>query len=253
MATGILPIIVGEGTKYISYVENGNKSYDVKCKLGVFSECGDFESEPIQYPGEEAAIKDLNDSRIKKTFKSFVGDYLQIPPMFSNTKHKGKPLHTYARKNIKIDREPKNRKIYDIKFNYLEHDILCFSVICSSGTYIRTLVQDISYQWNIHSCLYELHRSEVKPFNNFPLIDLERLRDIKLDEYIISIPQMLKGLEKLVFTDIEINKLYKGIPIVIREGVSNHSLYMITDKNNNFHGVGTIANNSIYPKRLMKR
>ena len=64
---------------------------------------------------------------------------------------------------------------------------------------------------------------------------------------------MLNGLEKLVFTDIEINKLYKGIPIVIREGVSNHSLYMITDKNNNFHGVGTIANNSIYPKRLMKR
>ena len=97
MATGILPIIVGQGTKYISYIENDKKTYDVKSKLGVFSECGDFEHEPRLYTEEKKIIENLRENKIQETLQSFIGEYMQIPPMYSNVKYKGKPLHSYAR------------------------------------------------------------------------------------------------------------------------------------------------------------
>ena len=161
LATGVLPIVIGEATKYIAYIENNKKSYNVKAKLGVFSKCGDFESEPIEYIDEKLIICKLQEQEIKDTLASFIGEYIQVPPMFSSTKHNGKPLYTYARQNIEINREPKKRQIYEINFISLKSDILEFSVICSSGTYIRPLVQDISRQWDLHACLYSLHRSKV--------------------------------------------------------------------------------------------
>tara|TARA_B100001113_G_scaffold103058_1_gene83459 strand:+ start:7491 stop:8312 length:822 start_codon:yes stop_codon:yes gene_type:complete len=252
LASGILPIIVGEGTKFLSFIENGKKSYDVKCKLGIFSECGDFESEPISFPDEKRIIESLNENIIKDTFKSFIGDYLQIPPMYSNIKHKGKPLHSYARKNININRKAKKREIYDLKFIYQRNDIIKFSVVCSSGTYIRTLVQDISNKWNLHSCLYELHRTNVAPFYNHPSISLDDLYKKRIDEYIISIPEMLCELSEIVCIDYDINKLHNGLPIDNNQDFPDQTLCKVLDKNNNFHGVAITLNNSLYPKRFMK-
>ena len=111
--------------------------------------------------------------------------------MFSSTKYNGKPLYTYARQNIEISREPKKRHIYEIKFISLKSDIFEFSVTCSSGTYIRTLVQDISKKWNLHSCLYSLHRSKVEPFEDFNNVTLDSLTSENFNEYIITIPNML--------------------------------------------------------------
>ena len=91
LATGILPIVIGEATKYISYIEDNKKTYNVKCKLGVYSECGDFESEPVVYNNEKLIIHKLKEQRIIDTLAEFIGEYMQVPPMFSSTKHKGKP------------------------------------------------------------------------------------------------------------------------------------------------------------------
>ena len=252
LATGILPVIVGEGTKYINYIEDNKKSYNVKSKLGVYSECGDFESEPIIYTNEKQIIENLKENLIKETLKSFIGEYMQIPPMYSNTKYKGKPLYSYARENITINREPKKRKIYDLKFDYLKNDILSFSVECSSGTYIRTLVQDISKKWNIHSCLYELHRSKVQPFYNHPIITLDDLNKEMAMDYLIPISEMLGSLTKLVCTDDEVSRLHTGLFIGNKNDLPDQTICKIIDKSNNFHGVGIIANDCLYPKRLMK-
>jgi len=253
LATGILPIIVGQGTKYISYIESDKKTYDVKSKLGVFSECGDFETEPRIYSNENKIIENLKENIIKETFKSFIGEYMQIPPMHSNVKFKGKPLHSYARKNIIIKREARKRKIYDLKFNYLKNDILSFSVTCSSGTYIRTLIQDISDKWGLHSCLYELHRSQVQPFYNCPTLPIDTLDNNMLNEHIIPISKMLGNLSNLVCADDEVKKLHLGLALDNKGHLPDQTLCTILDKNNNFHGVGIMINNYFYPKRLMKR
>ena len=253
LATGVLPIVIGEATKYISYIENNKKSYDVKCKLGVFSECGDFESEPIEYSDEKFIIKNLQEQIIKDTLAKFTGEYMQVPPMFSSTKYNGKPLYTYARQNIEINREPKKRQIYEIKFISLKSDILEFSVVCSSGTYIRTLVQDISKKWGLHACLHSLHRSKVEPFENFDNITLDNLTTKNFSEYLITIPNMLSKLPKLLCSNEEINKLYDGLYIEKNASTTFHSLHRITSKDDIFHGVGFFKENYLYPKRLMKR
>jgi len=253
LATGILPMVIGEATKYITYIENNKKSYIVKCKLGVFSECGDFESEPIEYNDEKSAIYNLQEQTIKNTLAKFIGEYMQVPPMFSSTKHNGKPLYTYARQNIEIDRKQKKRHIYEMNFISLKSEILEFSVVCSSGTYIRTLVQDISKQWNLHSCLYTLHRSKVEPFEDSPNITLDNLTLQNFNEYVITIPDMLSKLPKLLCSENEINKLYNGLYIEKNTSTPAQALHRITSKDNTFHGIGIFKGNCLYPKRLMKR
>ena len=254
LATGVLPIAFGEATKYITFIENNKKSYNVKCKLGVFSECGDYESEPIEYSEEKLIIHNLQEQTIKDTLAKFIGEYMQVPPMFSSTKHNGKPLYTYARQNIEINREPKKREIYEIKFISLIADILEFSVVCSSGTYIRTLVQDISKNWDLHSCLYGLHRSKVEPFEDFDNVTLDNLTSENFDKYVISIPNMLSKLPKLLCSKEEINRLYNGLYIEKKSISTKHQpLHRITSIDDTFHGIGFFKENYLYPKRLMKR
>jgi tRNA pseudouridine55 synthase len=253
LATGILPIVIGEATKYITYIENNKKTYNVKCKLGVYSECGDFESEPIEYSDEKLVIHKLKEQTIINTLAKFTGEYMQVPPMFSSTKYNGKPLYTYARENIEINREPKKRQIYEIKFISLKLDILEFSVVCSSGTYIRTLIQDISKKWGLHSCLYSLHRSKVEPFEDFDNVTLDNLTTENFHKYVITIPNMLSKLPKLLCSKEEINKLYNGLYIEKNTSTTSQALCRITSKDDTFHGVGFFKENYLYPKRLMKR
>ena len=252
LATGILPIVVGEATKFINYIPSNNKTYEVKCKLGVFSECGDYETEPITFENEIEIVNNLSIEVINNTFKKFLGKYPQMPPMYSASKHKGKPLYTYARKNITVERELKERYIYDLKFISLEGDVLTFKVTCSPGTYIRTLIQDISRLWNLHSCLFELNRCKVEPFEEYSSIDLNDISKDNLHTYNISISDMLKNIPCINCNSREIDKLYKGIGIE-RQNSANVTIYRLTDDENIFHGIGYFRENVLYPKRLMKR
>ena len=252
LATGILPIVTGEATKFISYIQNNNKTYNVSCKLGAFSECGDYESEPIIFENENDLIKKLSTEQIERTFKKFLGTYFQLPPMYSASKYKGKPLYIYARSNVTVERQYKIRHIYALKFNSLENDILNFTVTCSAGTYIRTLIQDISKEWDLHSCLYELNRCGVEPFEKFPLVDLNDISTENLKDYGIGIKHMLKAIPSVSCNDDEISRLYMGLNIN-KENFENISICKLIGDNNVFHGIGLFKNNILYPKRLMKR
>ena len=252
LATGILPIVVGEATKFINYIPNNNKTYEVKCKLGVFSQCGDYETEPIIFENEIEIINNLSREVIESTLKKFIGKYPQIPPMYSASKHKGKPLYTYARKNITVKRELKERYIYDLKLNSLEGDVLTFKVTCSPGTYIRTLIQDISRLWNLHSCLFELNRCKVEPFEKYSAIDLNDINKDNLYKYNISISDMLKNIPCINCNSREIDKLYTGLSVE-RQNSANMSICRLMDGENIFHGIGYFRENVLYPKRLMKK
>ena len=252
LATGILPIIVGEATKYIAYIQGTKKMYMVQSKLGVYSDCGDYESQPVSFQNEMRTIKNLTDSIITNTFNKFLGDYMQLPPMFSATKYKGKPLYSYARKNINVRREHKKRYIYRLEFISLVNDILTFNVTCSSGTYIRELVQDISKEWGLHSCLYNLDRTAVEPFENFSSVDVNDITSDNLDKHLIKLTDMLTNIPEIICNNAEITKLYYGLSIC-KTNQANYSLCKVICKDNIFHGVGVFKDSVLYPKRLMKR
>jgi tRNA pseudouridine55 synthase len=158
----------------------------------------------------------------------------------------------YARKNITVKRELKERCIYDLKFISLERDVLTFKVTCSPGTYIRTLIQDISRLWNLHSCLFELNRCEVEPFEKYSPIDLNDINKDNLDKYNISISDMLKNIPCINCNSREIDKLYNGLGIE-RQNSTNMSICRLMDDENIFHGIGYFRENVLYPKRLMKK
>ena len=252
LATGILPIVTGEATKFISYITKNNKTYFVRCKLGAFSECGDYETEPIIFQNEYDTINKLTKKNIINTFKNFIGPYFQSPPMYSASKYKGKPLYIYARKNIKVERQQKERYIYDLKYYSLENDILTFVVTCSPGTYIRTLVQDIAKEWNLHSCLYELDRPAVEPFENYSHIDVDDINTDNLEKYRIDIMHMLSNIPSIACDYDEISRLYKGLHIN-KNNDANYTICKLMEGNTIFHGIGLFKSNVLFPKRLMKR
>tara|TARA_Y100000591_G_scaffold280792_1_gene260189 strand:- start:12 stop:890 length:879 start_codon:yes stop_codon:yes gene_type:complete len=252
LATGILPIVTGEASKFISYITNNNKTYIVRCKLGAFSECGDYESEPIIFENEYNTIKKLSKKNIVNTFKKFIGPYFQTPPMYSASKYRGKPLYIYARNNMIVERQQKERHIYDLQYNSLEKDILSFVVTCSPGTYIRTLVQDIAKEWSLHSCLYELDRSGVEPFEKYSHINVDDINTDNLEEYRIDIIHMLSNVPSIVCNHDEISRLYNGLHIN-KNNDANYTICKLMGDNTIFHGIGLFKSNVLYPKRLMKR
>ena len=252
LASGTLPIIFGQATKYIPYLLNDKKTYNIESKLGVFSDCGDYEIEPKVCKDEQKKIKKLTKDIIENTLNNFLGNYLQTPPMYSASKYKGKPLYVYARKNIVVKRNEKKRYLYNIKFNSLDNDILKFNVTCSSGTYIRTLIQDISEQWGIHSCLYNLKRLSVEPFQKYKSIDIDDIEDLSNQKNIIDISTMLDDLPEIICSDEEVEKLHDGLT-VRKENIKIQQYYKIICGGTIFHGVGFFKDDHLCPKRMMKR
>ena len=140
MASGLLPICLGEATKFSHRLLEANKTYIATIQLGVTTTTGDQE-------GEVVSQKDvvLKPNQLQETLQKFTGDITQIPPMFSALKFEGKPLYEYARQGIEIERKSRQVTIYDIALNKIEESTVILEVNCSKGTYIRTLAEDIGH------------------------------------------------------------------------------------------------------------
>jgi tRNA pseudouridine55 synthase len=139
LASGLLPICLGQATKVAQFLLNGDKRYFVRGKLGQISDTGDSDGEVVDF----GSTKEVNEQAIKNILPDFVGNINQIPPMYSALKRNGTPLYKLARKGIEVDRDPRTVVIHEIKFKGFEEEILSLEVSCSKGTYIRTLIEDI--------------------------------------------------------------------------------------------------------------
>jgi tRNA pseudouridine55 synthase len=137
-ATGLLPICFGEATKFAGYMLNATKAYDASIRLGYISNTGDADGEVI---AQQPFGGDAND--IENVLQKFRGEIVQIPPMYSALKVKGRPLYELARQGIDIERQPRYLTIYELTLLGRSHDELHVRVVCSKGTYIRVLAQDI--------------------------------------------------------------------------------------------------------------
>ncbi len=148
MATGVLPLLIGNGTLCSKYLINHDKTYQVKLQLGIKTSTADIEGEVV----EENIIPEKSKQQkiVKNVLNTFIGKQEQIPPIYSAIKVNGKKLYEYARKGQKIDIKPRNIEIYNIKLIkiYKEENQIEFEVSCSKGTYIRSLCEDIAKKLN---------------------------------------------------------------------------------------------------------
>ncbi len=266
MATGVLPILIGEATKLSDYLMEHDKEYIAKVYLGEKRSTGDIEGEVI----EKATVPYLTKEEISKVLESFLGESMQMPPMYSAVKVGGKKLYELARQGKTVERAERKIKIDEIELldcianindnkEFKETKIAEFSfrVVCSKGTYIRVLCENIAEKLGTVGYMSYLRRTRVGDFkienaNTFiemkdilkvPKIDLEKIA--KEDKIINDSNDINKSI-KLGNKDL-LKKLINGVNIKIDEDDTLVNLY----NNGVFIGIGQVQNKNLKRKILL--
>ncbi|MGB5278010.1 MAG: tRNA pseudouridine(55) synthase TruB [Gammaproteobacteria bacterium] len=161
LATGMLPICLGEATKISAFLLDADKCYQVSCRLGETTSTADADGDVLNI--RECAHVTLQD--VEKLKPRFSGSISQIPPMYSAVKHQGQRLYALAREGIEVERKPRTVQIHQLLFQSLHECTLELEVACSKGTYIRTLVEDLGEALGCGAHVVELRRLSVGPFD----------------------------------------------------------------------------------------
>ena len=167
-ATGMLPLCFGEATKVCAFLLNADKTYRVTAKLGIATDTGDADGEEIA----TADVPELSAADWTEILQGFLGESMQIPPMYSALKKDGKRLYELARKGETVDREARPIRIDEIELLEIAGSRLAFRVHCSKGTYVRTLVEDIARKAGTVAHTARLHRETVGAFQASDMLDL---------------------------------------------------------------------------------
>ena len=169
LATGMLPICLGEATKVAGEILSGRKRYRFTVQLGARTATGDAEGEVV----ETAAIPALDRALLEERLQGFVGQQDQVPPMYSAIKRAGQPLYKLARAGLEVEREPRRIEIFELALVALAADALELEALCSKGTYIRTLAEDIARALGTCGHVTALRRLYVEPFQDEPMQTLD--------------------------------------------------------------------------------
>lgn len=212
MAVGVLPVALGKATKICSHLEGQRKTYRAVMRLGVETDTEDMTGTVLQ----ERAVT-VSEQAVREVIQGFIGDYMQVPPMYSALKVEGKKLYELARKGIVIEREARLRRIYHIEIEEVELPLVTFSVECSKGTYIRTLCSDIGRKLDCGAAMESLVRSRVGACGEKEAIRLAQLEELsvrgELATVVMSIEEVLPEYTKIRVTKQEDRLVHNGGPL----------------------------------------
>lgn len=208
-AEGVLPVCLGKATKLCDLLTDKDKIYEACLVLGVATDTQDMTGKIL----EEKEVQ-VTEEEVRSCIDSFVGEYDQIPPMYSALKVNGKKLYEYAREGIEIERKSRKVTIFSIEIQKMELPRVWFQVQCSKGTYIRTLCHDIGEKLGCGGAMESLLRSKVSVFDikdSLKLSEIESLRDKELlHQAVMPIDAMFLHLEQAVVKQEFSKLLYNG-------------------------------------------
>lgn len=212
-AVGVLPVCLGKATKLCDILSEKDKTYQTTLLLGIATNTQDATGEVLNQASDDK-IKNLTEEEVISVVKSFVGDYEQIPPMFSAIKIGGQKLYNLARRGEVIERPARHCKIYDITMTKIELPRIEMRVTCSKGTYIRTLCSDIGEKLGVGGTMEALERTKVDRFSvedSITLSQIELARDNNtLDKYLIPVDEMLREYSKCIVSEEAQKLVYNG-------------------------------------------
>jgi len=252
LASGLLPICLGQATKVAQFLLDDDKRYFVRAKFGQVSSTGDSEGKIVNF----GSTKGIDESSIRVTLLKFIGDINQVPPMYSALKRNGTPLYKLARKGIEIERSSRPVTIHEINFLDLEDAVVSLEVLCSKGTYIRTLVEDIGKSLGCGGHVIELRRtgfahlglSESKTYEQLSKLKEQNLES--LDSVILGADEMIPNLESVYLDSEQTSDIRLGKKIEYL-GFSSSQKLKLYDHNEQFIGIGeSNLMSEILPKRL---
>ncbi len=258
LATGMLPICLGEATKFSSVLLNGSKTYEAVLILGYQSTTGDIEGDITKLLDIDSV--DITVEDCKSILKQFVGEISQIPPMYSALKYQGKPLYRYARNGHEISRQSRTVFIHALEIDSLTKNELAITVQCAAGTYIRTLAEDIGRALGCGSAyLVSLRRNAIGSFNLTQAHSLSALEEIDMDSRdncLLPIDSLLLDFPAVMLNRQEMRSIVQGraIPtsLSLQANQTNTGRYVRLYHEHQFIGLGEAATNQeIKPKRLL--
>jgi len=249
-ATGLLPICLGEATKFSHFLLEADKTYHATLRLGAVSNTGDTEGEIT-----EVSAAPVSRIALEEALARFRGEITQVPPMYSALKHQGKALYEYARAGVEIERAPRRVSIHDIRLLQSDAHSAEISVACSKGTYIRTLAEDIGKVLGCGAYLTALRRIETGGFTLQQASDMPHLEAMTLqqrdaillpaDTLVATFPAVSLDAESAFY-------LRQGQPVWV-SGCSDEGWLRLYDAQQTFIGLGERDDQGrIAPRRLLK-
>lgn len=240
LATGVLPILIGNSTKLSKYLIEHDKTYRAVIKLGEKSSTGDREGEIVE---TKQVSENLEKSNIETALQSFLGKQTQTPPIYSAIKVNGKKLYEYAREGKEVEIPSREIEIYKIELIEFdrENKTVEFEVSCSKGTYIRTLCEDIAESLGTTGFMLSLNRVKV---DRFDLRDSFTIEDIENGNYkLISMEELFKDFPKIELNKRKLELFLNGVNLSfeLEDGVYN--IY----SQEKYIGLGTVKD------KLLKR
>lgn len=260
LATGMLPICLGEATKFSRYLLDADKRYRVIARLGERTDTSDSHGQIVQ----KRAI-DFTEATLQVALDSFRGETLQIPSMYSALKHLGRPLYEYARKGINIVREPRAITIFELAFIRYEGDELELEIHCSKGTYIRTVIDDLGEKLGSGAHVIMLRRLQVASYPMERMVSLAELQRIaasaieqgslpiaQLDALLLPMDSPAEAYPQVNLTCSAASYFRLG-QTVQANGASNIGLVRVTEgEQQQFIGMGQIdTEGRLAPKRIV--
>ncbi len=255
LATGLLPICLGEATKVSGYLLDADKQYQAVCLLGEATTTGDAEGEVIaRYP-----VPVLDAAQVAQVFADLHGPLAQIPPMYSALKHQGKRLYTLARQGHEVERAPRRVQIHALQLEGLQGPLLSFRVRCSKGTYVRTLAEEIGARLGCGSAhLTALRRTGLGQLGQQTLYTLETLAeraahdDAALLATLTPMDAALQDWPPLILDQHSTHFIRQGQAVFVPHAPT-HGHLRLYDATRRFIGLGQVLEDGrIAPKRLLQ-
>ncbi|MBC8493593.1 MAG: tRNA pseudouridine(55) synthase TruB [Candidatus Thioglobus sp.] len=252
LASGILPICLGQATKVAQFLLDDDKRYFVRGKLGEMTDTLDSEGEIVK----TQAFEHLDEAEIIDAVMSFQGDILQVPPMYSALKKDGQPLYKLARQGVDVERPPRPITIHNIDFISYEQGVVTLEVSCSKGTYIRSLIQDIGDKLGCGAHVIELRRTGFTHIDIAQTIKFSELEGLATDDYqlldekIFATEDMLPNIESIYLGEQQAIDIQHGKSVIVSDPCQ-FTVVKLFDNNKQFLGIGeSDEDGGIKPKRL---
>lgn len=254
LASGLLPICLGEATKISAFLLNADKSYFAQCQLGERTATGDREGPVV----EKKPVPKLSEEQVNEVLKQFIGEITQIPPMHSAIKVNGMPLYKLAHQGIEIERTPRQVMIHSLSLLSLNSDQMEIAVSCSKGTYIRTLVEDIGHVLQCGAHIRDMRRLKVGSFEINASYSLPHLQEIHaqdpqvLDQYLVPMESALTHWPAIQLSSDTGFYMRQGQAVFIPHAPKPGWVRLYTQEGTRFIGLGEVLEDGrLAPKRLL--
>ena len=254
LASGLLPVCLGEATKISGFLLDADKHYWVSCRLGVRTATGDAEGEVLKTRPVDA----VTEQRLREVMQDYSGDIDQVPPMYSAVKHQGRRLYALARQAVEVERAPRRITIHAMDLLNFRLPLVEIDVYCSKGTYIRTLVDDIGEVLGCGAHVADLRRFGVGPYGAAGMVALETLEERlttggekALDDLLLPMESGLSQWPDVRLTGDAAFYLRQGQPVLVPHAPTA-GLVRLYEGQRRFLGVGEILDDGrVAPRRLL--